>query len=73
MTPERFAQIGQLYSEVTGLAPEARAAYLAQVCADDEQLRHEVESLLAEEELVGDFMVAPALQDAAALNRTTQD
>lgn len=67
MTPERFAQIGQLYGEAAELAPEARAVYLAQACAGDENLRREVESLLAEEELVGDFMGAPALKDAAAL------
>ncbi|MGE0132973.1 MAG: protein kinase [Blastocatellales bacterium] len=67
MTPERFAQISQLYSETAELAPEARAAYLAQACAGDEKLRREVESLLAEEDLVGDFMGAPALKDAAAL------
>src|SRR6185503_4161631 len=67
MTPERFARIGQLYSEVAELAAETRAAYLAQACAGDEDLRREVESLLAEEDLVGDFMGAPALKDAATL------
>src|SRR5690242_18780373 len=67
MTPERFARIGQLYGAAAELAPEARAGYLAQACAGDEHLRREVESLLAEEELVGDFMGAPALRDAATL------
>ncbi len=67
MTPERFARISQLYSEVAELAPEARAAHLAQACAGDEDLRREVESLLVEEDFVGDFMGAPALKDAAAL------
>lgn len=67
MTPERFAQISQLYGETAELTPEARAAYLAKACVGDEKLRREVESLLAEEDLVGDFMGAPALKDAAAL------
>jgi serine/threonine protein kinase/Tol biopolymer transport system component len=67
MTPERFARIGQLYSEAAELAPETRAAYLAQACAGDDDLRREVESLLAEEDLVGDFMGSPALRDAATL------
>ena len=70
MTPERFVQISQLYSEAAELAPAARAAYLTQACAGDENLRREVESLLAEEALVGDFMGAPALKDAAALVTT---
>ena len=67
MTPERFAQIGQLYSEAAELAPESRAAYLAHACAGDEDLRREVESLLAEEEVAGDFLGSPVLKDAAAL------
>src|SRR6476646_56 len=67
MTPERFARIREIYSEVAELAPEARAAHLAQACAGDEDLRREVESLLVEEDFVGDFMGAPALKDAAAL------
>ena len=67
MTPERFERISQLYSEAAELEPEARADYLARVCADDENLRREVESLLAEEDLVGDFMGASALKDAAVL------
>jgi eukaryotic-like serine/threonine-protein kinase len=67
MTPERFARISQLYSETAEVAPEARAAYLEQACAGDVDLRREVESLLVEEDMVGDFMAAPALKDAAAL------
>lgn len=67
MTPERFARISQLYGEAADLAPEARAAYLTRACAGDTELRREVESLLAEEDRVGDFMDAPALKDAATL------
>jgi eukaryotic-like serine/threonine-protein kinase len=67
MTPERFARISQLYSEAADLAPEARPAFLAQACDGDDDLRQEVESLLAEEVRVGDFIGASALKDAAAL------
>jgi Tol biopolymer transport system component len=67
MTPERFARISQLYSEAAELSPEARAGYLAQACDGDEEMRREVESLLAEEREMGDFMGAAALKDAAAL------
>ena len=67
MTPTRFEQINQLFDDAVELAPSARAAFLAQACAGDEELRREVESLLAAESSVGDFMAAPALKDAAAL------
>lgn len=42
-------------------------ALLEQSCAGDEELRREVESLLAAGRAAGDFIAAPALKDAAAL------
>ena len=67
MTPERFARISQIYSEAAELEPESRAGYLTQACAGDEEMRREIESLLAEENRLGDFMGAAALKDAAAM------
>ena len=67
MTPERWEQIGNLYEEARKLSPETRAEFLDQTCAEDESLRREVESLLAAEAVVGDFIVNPALKDAAGL------
>ncbi|MFL6337399.1 MAG: protein kinase domain-containing protein [Pyrinomonadaceae bacterium] len=45
MTPERLQQIRQIYERTLGLAPARRAAYLAEACAGDEELRREVDSL----------------------------
>lgn len=67
MTPERFTRISQLYDEASELAPSERSEYLARMCAGDEAMRLEVESLLAEENRMGDFMRASAMNDAAAL------
>jgi Tol biopolymer transport system component len=67
MTPEQWEQIGQLYEAAKELQPGERAAFLDQACAGDETLRREVDSLLATEQSVGDFIAAPALKDAAAL------
>jgi serine/threonine-protein kinase len=39
-------RIRALFDEVVGLGPEARTAYLAEACREDEELRREVESLL---------------------------
>ncbi len=67
MSPERFEQISRVYNEVAELPTGARAAFLEATCADDSDLRREVESLLAAEQSVGDFIAGPALKDAAAL------
>lgn len=70
MTAERWEQVGKLYEVVSELAPGERAPYLSQACGGDAELRREVESLLAAEESVGDFIAAPALKDAANLLST---
>lgn len=47
MTPERFAQIKQMFLEVCARSPAARASFLAERCGTDGELRAEVEALLA--------------------------
>jgi serine/threonine protein kinase/tetratricopeptide (TPR) repeat protein len=49
MTPERWRQIEELFQAAAERAPELRAAFLDQACADDHALRREVESLLSHE------------------------
>jgi len=48
MDPERWRQVEEVYHAALELEPKARAAFLATVCDGDQQLRHEVESLLAQ-------------------------
>jgi serine/threonine-protein kinase len=48
MTSDRFARIETLYQATRARAPEERAAYLADACGTDDDLRREVESLLAQ-------------------------
>ncbi len=67
MTPERWEKVGKLYEEASELPPEARAAFLEQACAGNDDLRREVEAMLAAERYVGDFIAEPALKDAAGL------
>ncbi|MGI9166034.1 MAG: LpqB family beta-propeller domain-containing protein [Pyrinomonadaceae bacterium] len=67
MTPERYRQIGELYHAALELDGEDRAAFLERACADDEGLRHEVESLVSSHEQAADFIVAPAMAVAAEL------
>jgi hypothetical protein len=47
VTPERYQQINELLDLVLKLEPSQRPAYLDRVCAGDEALRREIESLLA--------------------------
>ena len=60
MTPA-WQRIEQLYHAAREHAPEARAAFLAEACGDDEALRREVESLLAQPVSVEGVLDGPAL------------
>jgi hypothetical protein len=42
MTPERLQQIQELYLSARDRDPDTRAAFLADNCGGDEELRHEV-------------------------------
>lgn len=49
MTPSRWQQIEAIYHQALERAPGERTAFLADTCADDRELRQEVESLLAQD------------------------
>jgi serine/threonine protein kinase len=49
MSPERFQQVEKIYHAARELEPSQRSAYLARACNGDEELRRELESLLAQE------------------------
>src|SRR5262245_42233699 len=59
MTPERWKKLDALFHEALDLQGEARAAHLAKVCGDDEQLRQEAERLIAAHEREGSFIDSP--------------
>src|SRR5215471_1400338 len=65
MTPERIQQIQELYLAARDRDPATRSAFLADNCGGDEELRHEVESLLAHDS--GEVMGRPAMEVAAEL------
>jgi serine/threonine protein kinase len=60
LTPERWAQIRQTFDGALERSEVDRAAYLRVVCARDDDLRREVESLLASHDSAGDFLDKPA-------------
>jgi serine/threonine-protein kinase len=67
MTPERWKKLEALFHEAIELQGKARAAHLAKVCGDDEQLRAEVERLLAAHERESSFLDSPISEQATAL------
>ena len=67
MTPERLSQIEELYHAVREREPEEHSAFLAGACNGDEELRHEVESLLAANLPGGCFLDEPVMRQAAGI------
>src|SRR5438128_2325365 len=65
MNPERWQQIESLLQSALEREPDQRATFLDQACAGDEELRKEVESLLAFEKKAEIFIEAPAMKVAA--------
>ncbi len=75
MTPERWRAVDAVLKAALGIDPSERAAFVAEACADDEGLRHEIMSLLARHERASDdFLENPAVDslvaDGAADDRT---
>ena len=67
MTPERWQKVNELFTAVVDLEPEQRVASLDRSCADDQELRREVETLLASDSLGWDLIDKPAVEMAAPL------
>ena len=67
MTPERWQRVKELFQSALKREPSERAAFLDQACADDEELRNEVESLIGSHEKTGSFIDEPAFETAAQL------
>jgi eukaryotic-like serine/threonine-protein kinase len=65
MTSDRCQRVDQLYRAALALDPDQRAAFLAEVCGSDYELRREVESLLKANKQVR--CPAPVLEIAAGL------
>ncbi len=65
MKAERRKKIEDLCYAALEQEESKRKAFLEEACGGDDALRREVESLLAQEEKVEDFLEAPALEVAA--------
>ena len=70
MNAERYERVGELFHAALELPLERRAAFLADACAGDDELRRDVESLLAAHEEAGDFVARPAMEVTAEWDAT---
>src|SRR5216684_6622981 len=64
MKPERWNKIESIFHKALDAEESRRGAVLEESCAGDEDLRREVESLLAQHENAGNFIETPAFADA---------
>jgi hypothetical protein len=71
LDPERWKKVEEIFDGVLDRAPAERHAFLARMCAGNESLRHDVETLIRSYEAAGTFIEAPILGSAAELERTT--
>src|SRR5262245_12802326 len=65
MDAKRWEQIKEIYDRALDLRGDEREGFLAEACAGDDDLRHEVESLLAAHDDAGTFLQSPAVEVAA--------
>src|ERR1044071_7907506 len=64
MKRENWQKVKQIFTDALEFAPDARGAFLAEACSDDESLRREVEVLLHSFE--EGFLEKPAVGQVAA-------
>src|SRR5437868_2492791 len=67
MTPEKWQQVKEIFNSALNYRPEERSLFISQACSGDEQLRSEVESLIASHEESGSFIDKPAFEAAASM------
>ena len=67
MSPESLQRIDGIFHAALDRPPELRAAFLDETCANDPDLRTEIESLISAHEQSGDFIEGSAADFAASL------
>ncbi|HEY6373134.1 MAG TPA: protein kinase [Candidatus Sulfotelmatobacter sp.] len=67
MRPERWRRIEELCQKALDLDERHRAEFLHSACGNDDELRHEVEALLAHEKKAQLFIESPALEVAGKI------
>ena len=64
MTPQRWQRVSEILQETWEHDANNRVAFLDRACGNDLELRSQVESLLASDENIGEFLASPAMEVA---------
>ena len=67
MTPERWARIEELFHRAAECDSKDRAGFLDQACANDSEMRREIEALLSHDEMAADCVRAVVRSELAAV------
>src|SRR5260370_1559390 len=67
MQPERWQQIDEIFHSALKVDESRRSAFLDETCSGDEDLRRELDRLLARDTEADSFMESPALEVAAVV------
>jgi serine/threonine protein kinase len=62
MDPERWRRIERIYYEALERGADGQAAFIDEACGADEELRHEVTTLISAHERAGGFIAMPAME-----------
>ena len=65
-TPQRWQEIDRIFAEALAREPSERESFLDEACAEDEELRKEVESLIAHD-VPASFVERAAVEEATRL------
>src|SRR5215467_9694085 len=68
MIPERWQQVKEIFDRAVECDPASRVAYVRDRCGDDEELRREVESLLASDTQTGSLLDNPLMETATGVS-----
>jgi hypothetical protein len=66
MTPERWQQVKDIFDRAVERDPASRLAFIREHCGTDEELRKEVESLLASDTETGSLLENPLIEQNTA-------
>src|SRR5437870_13895666 len=65
MNPEFWEKLEELFQAAVDVAPDDRAAFVAQTCGGDDELRRELESMIRHHDQADGFIDSPAYEIAA--------
>jgi serine/threonine protein kinase/Tfp pilus assembly protein PilF len=72
MTPQNWDKIKEVFFEAIEIeSPDERARFLTKTCAGDEELRREVEKLIAQDEESESLMNRPLMEESGVYNLAT--